>query len=263
MAILSVNDYMSAGKDELSITKTATRTSVAAVPFSVFDLAGQPGAGTLAGSSTAAGVVPTDATAGCPLINAFAGGAEGMLTKIDYSSSVACTIYLYDLLFKAGAYAFNANTALAGQPSFAGRIPSDDLTSELWIEAVTAFTGTPSFAITYTNELGVAGHATGTISAGAALTIGRMFRMPLQGQDRGVSVVQNVTGSVATVGTFNVLVMRRLARMRVPVAGFADTYELIKCARKRIYADSALVIVVSADSTSTGLPDLAIQVANK
>jgi hypothetical protein len=56
-----------------------------------------------------------------------------------------------------------------------------------------------------------------------------MFRMPLQAGDRGVSRVDNVVGSVATVGTFNVLVMRRLARLRVPVAGFADTFDLIKC----------------------------------
>lgn len=262
MAILSVNDYMSAGKDDLLITKTATRTSVAAVPFSVFDLAGQPGAGTLAGSSTAAGVVPTDATAGCPLISAFAGGAEGIISSIDYASSVACTISVYDLLFKAGAYAFNANTALAAQPSFTGRIPSDDVATELWIEAVTAFTGTPSFAISYENQSSVA-HATGTISAGAALTIGRMFRMPLQAGDRGVTKITNVTGSVATVGTFNVLVMRRLARLRVPLAGFADTYDLIRCKRKRVYDTSAIVLVVAADSTSTGLPDVAIQVANK
>lgn len=262
MTILSVNDYLAAGKEELLITKTATRTSVAAVPFSVFDLAGQPGAGTLAGSSTAAGVVPTDATAGCPLIAAFAGGAEGIISSIDYSSSVACTISVYDLLFKAGAYAFNANTALAGQPSFTGRIPTDDVATELWIEAVTGFTGTPSFAISYENE-SAAAKATGTISAGAALTLGRMFRMPLQAGDRGVTKITNVTGSVATVGTFNVLVMRRLARMRVPVAGFADTYDLIRCKRKRVYADSAIVLVVAADSTSTGLPDVAIQVANK
>jgi hypothetical protein len=57
--------------------KTATRTSVAAIPFSVFDLAGDPGAGTLAGTSTAVGVVPTDATAGAPLINAFTGANKG------------------------------------------------------------------------------------------------------------------------------------------------------------------------------------------
>lgn len=263
MPIASVNDYLASGKDEILLTKTAGRTSVAAVPFSVFDLAGQPGAGVLAGTSTTAGVVPTDATAGCPLIQPFAGGASGMLTKVDFSNSVACTIYVYDLLFKAGAYAFNASQALASQPAFTGRIPADDLATELWIEAVTAFTGTPSFNITYDNELGIGSRSTGTISAGAALTQGRMFRMPLQAGDRGVSQVDNVVGSVATVGTFNVLVMRRLARLRVPVAGFADTYDLIKCGRKEVFADSALILVVAADSTSTGIPDVALQISNK
>lgn len=262
MAITSVNGYLAAAKQDLKMTKTATRTSVAAVPFSVFDLAGQPGAGTLAGSSVAAGVVPTDATAGCILVNAFGGGAEGILSKAVARSSVACTVSLYDLLWKGGAYPFNAAQALAGQPSFTGRIPTGDDATEIWLETVTAFTGLQSCAITYANEAGTGSRSTGTVATGVAPTVGRMFRMPLQASDRGVTRIDNVTSTIATVGTFNVLVMRELATFRIPVAGSADRLDLIGLAQKRVYADSALVMLVTADSTSTGIPDLALQIAN-
>ncbi len=71
MAITTLDRLIAAASQRVGMIKTASRTSVAAIPFSVFDLAGNPGAGTLAGSSTTAGVVPTDATTGCTTINAF------------------------------------------------------------------------------------------------------------------------------------------------------------------------------------------------
>jgi hypothetical protein len=74
MAISTLDGYIASAKQRIPLIKTASRTSVANIPFSVFDLAGNPGAGTLAGTSTAAGVVPTDATAGCPIINAYGSG---------------------------------------------------------------------------------------------------------------------------------------------------------------------------------------------
>lgn len=119
MAITSFDGFIASAKQYLSVAKTAARASVAASWFSVFDLAGNPGAGVLAGTSTAAGVVPTDATAGCPTIDAFGGGATGHLAQVDFGSSVACRLKLFDLVFKAGAYAFNAAQALSGQPVMA------------------------------------------------------------------------------------------------------------------------------------------------
>lgn len=73
MPITSYNDYLNAGKQRLQIVKTQTRTSVAVNPFTVFDLGGHPGAGTLAGSSSDNGVKPDDTTAGFPAINFSSG----------------------------------------------------------------------------------------------------------------------------------------------------------------------------------------------
>lgn len=263
MAIATWDGFIGSSKQYVSLAKTASRTSIAASWFSVFDLAGNPGAGTLAGTSTAAGVVPTDATAGCPSIDAFGGGATGYLAQVDFGSSVACRLKLFDMVFKAGAYAFNANTTLAAQPSYASRMPGGAYgDTQIWIEAVTAFTGNLSIAVTYTNQSGTTARTTGTVATGVAPTLGRMIQLPLQSGDTGVQKIESVVATVSTVGTFNVLVLRPLWSGRVKIANDGDVHDLAKTGMPVLFADSALVLAVAADSTATGIPELEFVIAN-
>lgn len=264
MAIVSLDNYIAAPKQNALIRKTATRVTVANTWFSVFDLAGDPGAGTLAGTSTAAGVVPTDATAGVPVINAFGGSATGYLTRVEFGSSVACRLRVYDMLFKAGAYAFNAAVTLAAQPSFSSRVPggTDFKGLEIWTETVTAYTGLQSIAVTYTNENGTAAHTTGTVATGVAPTVGRMTLLPLQAGDAGVQKIESVTGTVATVGTHNILVLRPLWTGRVIAANMGDLHDMIRVGMPQVWTDSALIAIVNADSTSSGIDDLMLEIAN-
>ena len=241
----------------------ASRTSIAAAWFSAFDLAGNPGAGTLAGSSTAAGVVPTDATAGCPVINAFSGANTGYLSLVDFGSTVASRLRLCDMLFKAGAYAFNSNVTLAAQPSYAARVPGADYKgTEIWIEAVTAFTGNMSVAVTYTNQDGTAARTTGTVATGIAPTAGRMIQLPLQAGDTGVQKIDSVVATVATVGTFNVLVLRPLWMGRVRMANDGSSHGPDLTDLPVLFTDSALVLQINADSTASGVPDVLVGVIN-
>jgi len=260
----TLDGYIAAAKQYVGLVKTATRTTIAAAWFSVWDLAGNPGAGTLAGTSTAAGVVPDDTTTGAPLLNAFGGGNTGNITIADFGSSVACRVKLFDLLFKAGAYAFNANTALAAQPSYAARVPggSDFKGTQIWIEAVTAFTGNLSVAVTYTNQAGTAGRTTGTVALGTAPTIGRLIQLPLQAGDSGVQKIESVAATVSTVGTFNVLVLRPLWTGRVKIANDGDIHGLDKTGMPQVFDSSCLYMAVCADSTSSGIPECEFEVAN-
>ena len=262
MAIASFDQAIAAAKQYLSVAKTAVRPSIAASWFSVFDLAGNPGAGVLAGTSTAAGVVPTDATAGCPTIDAFGASALGYLWQLEYGCSVACRLKLFDMVFKAGAYAFNAAQALTGQPSYASRMPGGSYNNtQIWIEAVTAFTGNLTVTITYTNQSGVTGR-TATRATGTALTVGRLMQVPLQAGDTGVQAITNVAGTVATAGTFNVLVLRPLWSGRCRTANDGDVHDFTKTGMPQVFADSALFLAVAADSTSTGIPEIELVVAN-
>lgn len=241
---------MAAGQSVV-LNRSGARTTIAGNWFTTLDLAGNPGAGVLAGTSTAAGVVPTDATAGTPTINAFTGANIGYLSGIDFGGNLASRLRLVDMLFKAGAYAFNAAVTLAAQPSYSGRIPGADYKgTEIWVEAVTAFTGTLSVAITYTNQDGTTGKTTGTVSVGSAMTVGRMIQLPLAAGDTGVQKIESVTGTVATVGTFNVLVLRPIWMGRVTNTGGGSTHGPDQTDMPVVFADSALIAQVGSDSTA-------------
>lgn len=262
MAFTGINSYVAAAKQKVPWNK-ASMTTVANGWFSPFAQTGQPGAGTLNVGNTANGLVHTDATTGYPLINAFGGGNTGYLTRMEYASTVACRIAVFDRLFVAGAYAFNAATTLASQPSYLGREPNGTgQDCELWIEAVTAFTGNPSIAVTYTNQAGATAHTTGTVATGLAPTIGRCIQLPLQAGDSGIQKVESVTATVATVGTFNVMVLRPLWSSRIISANWGDVHDLVRTGMPQLYADSALYVMISADSTASGLPELSMQVSN-
>ena len=262
MAITTFDGLVGGAKQSISIVKTGARGSVAANWTSVFDQPGNPGAGTLAGTSTTAGVVPTDATNGVPVINAFGAGNTGYLMHVDFGSTVACRLRLFDMVWKGGAYAFNANTALSAQPSYASRMPGGSyIDTQIWLEQVTAGTGVQNVNVTYTNQSGTGSRSTGTVGL-AANIVGRMWQLPLQSGDTGVQKIDNVTGSTATAGTFNILVLRPLWSGRVRAINDGDVHDLTKTGLSEIYADSALTLLVNADSTSTGFPELELTIVN-
>lgn len=264
MAIISLDQYIAAPRQFVSWVKTGALTTVAASYSDSLAVAGAPGAGTLAGASTAAGVVPVAGDAGFPALTAFASGHTGYLGKVSFSSSVACRIRVCDLLFKAGAYAYNANQALTNQPSFASRVPggTDFKGTELWVEAVTAFTGNLSVAITYTDQDGNTGATTGTVATGVAPVVGRMIQIPLASGDSGLQKVESVVASVASAGTFNVLVVRPLYEMNIRLANGGDTHDILKTGLPRVFQTSALFPMVAPDSTSLGVPSLLMEIVN-
>lgn len=260
MAITTFDGYIGSVRQYITWFKTASITAVAAIPFTNFHLAGVPGAGTLAVGNTANGIVPTDALAGYPAISTF--GTSGYIGKIDYAWTVSGRLHLYDCLFSAGAYSFNADVTLASQPSFSGRVPDTDYRGlELWIEAVTAHTGNQTIQINYLDDGGNAGD-TGAIATGVAPIIGRMFRLPLASGDNGISQLVRVRSSVSTVGTFNVHIMRPLWTGRVVLANSGETHSFARTGLKRIYDNSALRVVVQPDSTATALPQMYIEICD-
>jgi hypothetical protein len=211
-----------------------------------------PPGGTLAGTSTTAGVVPTDATTGCPPINNFPGGVTGYLGAVAVSPTFNVQgggrVRISDMLWKAGAYAFNANVTLASQPSYSGRIPNGDYKgTELWIDTTTAFVGTPTITITYTNQDGVTGQSTGAVVMPAAFPVNRMYQMPLQAGDTGVQKVESVVCTVATGGAFNVMVLRPLWMGRIAHGGNEEFQGPDKTDLPIVFDSSALLFQSAAD----------------
>lgn len=274
MAITSEDTYIASPKQTgIPLIRNVSRTAVALASFSVFDLAGDPGAGVLTGGGGSAGVVPTSSTAGCPLLNAFGGANLGYVGRLMWTNSVACRMALYDMVYKSPSVAFTAaTTALAAQPSYSTRMPSgtDYTGTEIWIEVNTAFvTGTAWQAqITYTNQSGTAARTAiiTVAAAAAALTLGRMYRIMLQAGDSGVQKIESVIvtngGTAMTAGAINVLVLRKLGDARLKAANDVTIQDLFGTGMPFCFATSALVMVVTPDSTATGTPEVYIDIAN-
>lgn len=276
MAIATLDQYIAAVKQRIPFIKTATRTTTAGFDFNLFELAGNPGAGVLAGTSTTVGVVPTDATAGCPTIN-FSSGV-GYITNAQVSNTAAGRMKMWDMLFKAGAYAFSAGTTnLSTQPVISQRCPDYPGSGivfgaglEIWIEVTTAFaTGNNwQVQVTYTNSAGTAGRTSIILAAqnAASMTLGKMFQLALQSGDSGVQKIESVivtNGATAmTAGNFNVLILRPLFSARANAINFQVNMNLLDLGAPIIYTDSALYLTVQMDSTSSSTPELVVEIAS-
>ena len=266
MPIVTADDWFAAAKQAIGLQKQSF-TTVANQPFSLLDVAGAPGAGSLAVGNTTTGLVPTDVLAGCPNINAFgAGGAVGYLAKGRFRNSVAGGLDLYDRLWHAGSVLLTtlATTTFAAQPSYLARIPDySNLEILLEINAAVSATAT-TVAVTYTNEAGVAGRSTGASVSLSGLTSRRVVAMPLQAGDKGVRQIDSVIvgGVVATAGSFNVIVARRLASFDVRLPNGQDVQPWDAIGAPRINTDAALWAVIQADSTASGTFSLGLDVIN-
>lgn len=262
MAITTLDNWIAAYKQIIPMTRLAAtpRTTVASGWFTTMDQAGQPGAGTLAGVG-ANGAVQDDTTAGYPQITTFAGGATGYLSRLEYSSTVACRIQLFDCLWKGGPYAFNANQAIT-MPSISARVPGADYRGlEIWAEQVTTATLNQTWNVSYNDE-GGAGGTTGATGIGAAPTVGRCWQLPLAAGDSGVTAITNAQGGTGSAGTTNILLLRPLAQVRINTANYGDVLDMLRLGFPQIYDTSALMCLVAADSTSLGNPDITVEIAS-
>lgn len=268
MAITTRDGLVAAARQILTIRKTASATTVAAQPSTTLDLAGNPGAGSLAVGNTANGVVPTDATAGYPTINAFGGGALGYLLNVEFGCSVAGRLSLYDRLFNSGSHLLTSlgTTTLSSQPSYSGRLPNTDYSGlELFLEINAAVSATATtVTVTYTNEGGTTGRSTGATASLSGFVTRRLIPMPLQAGDKGVQAIESVIvgGTVATTGSVNVIVARRLWSNRMKIANDGGLDGPDRTGMPQIFDTSALWLVSIPDSTSSGIPEIEMIIGN-
>ena len=270
MAITTADGWFAAEKQKARIAKTAAATTIALTPFSLLDVAGSPGAGSLAVGNTANGVVPTDVDAGYPFLNTFGGGNKGYLAAANFRSSVVGGAILYDRLFHAGSFSLavaNQVFTLASQPAFTGRLPggTDFSNLEILLEVNVAIAASAvTVAVGYTNDLGTTGRTTGQSASLSGFTTRRIISMPFAAGDKSVSKIESLTvGAVAAAtGSINVIVARRLAEFDVRIANGLDTQGWDVIGSPEIFETSALWLVAQPDSTSSGVPNLNLNILN-
>lgn len=273
MAITTGDGYIAAAKQIIPYVKTAAVTTVATTRFGVRSRAGNPGAATMAYTAAASnGQVPTDATSGMPVINAFGGGATGYLTRVQWNNSVVGRVELWDVLWggniPTGASGFGTLQTLtvASPPSYLGRCPDGAGHGlRIFLEITTTMSASATtVSVTYTNSDGTGSRSTGATASLSGFTADRWVELPLQAGDRGVQKIDAIVigGATNAAGVANVIVCRPLWTSGTRVANSGSYDGIDMTGMPIVYADSALVVTTVADSTSSGLPELLIEIAN-
>ncbi len=260
MAISTMDGLVAAvATGQRLVMQKASITTVASFYYSLWAAAGMPGKGSLAIGNTANGVVPTDATVGAPLINAFSGANLGYVGTWDASTAQAGVISVYDRLFHAGSYSCSAlaTTTLTAQPSFASRVPNSDYSGiEMWLE-VNAASGATATTVTvsYTNQDGTSGRTATLDSNLSSIPANRMLPFRLAAGDTGVQRVDSVTvGGATGTCTFNIVLMRNLVDHTVVSANIGRPKKNpFDTGMPRVFADSCLALMFCATTTSSGV----------
>jgi len=269
MAITSGDTYIASAKQVIPYTKTSSVTTIANTRFTVFGVAGNPGAGTRAMTTATTGAVPDDTVAGYVGINSFGGAATGYLSRVQYASSVTGRLEIWDKLFGINIATLTAlgTSTLASQASYSARVPGGTNFAglRLFLEVTTAMTSATALTVTvtYTNQSGTTGRTTGAVTM-ANYTVDRWVELPLQAGDSGIQKIETVVlgGTVATAGAFNVIVVRPLWTNRINLANGGGLDGIDRTGMPQVWDSSALVVTTIADSTSSGVPDLNIEIAN-
>lgn len=156
MAITTMDGLVAAlAAGQRFVLQKASITTVAAFYYTLWSAAGIPAAGSLSIGNTTSGVIPTDATAGAPVINAFTGSNTGYLLTFDASNVSPGVLSVYDRLWHAGSFVTTslATITLSGQPTLQ-RVPNNVFSQlELWLE-VNAAGGATATTVTVSYQDG-------------------------------------------------------------------------------------------------------------
>ena len=270
---LTLDKLIGAYKQVVPMVKTNSVTTVAGLPSTLIDRAGFPVAGSLNPSQTTNGVVPVDTDAGYPVLDNASGSNKIYLSRVSISANVAMSVDLYDVLFLAGQTTIPTSStttvALTSRPSFSGRVPflADGVTRdwsrvELFLYSAVAWSNHAHTAsIDYLDQGGAAGN-TGNVST-QSFAINRMLRMPLAAGDTGVQEITgyNLNGIASAAGAVVAMAARRLGSFRTQ-GGLSSLYGPDYTGLPELFGTSAILMVCRADSTSSGTPDVVIEVAH-
>jgi hypothetical protein len=220
---------------------------------SLWTAGGSPGAG--AAQGTAAGAVPTSATAGaCVFTNPTSGNSY--IAKGFFASGVVGALILYDRLAHGSALSGTVTTAQTiGSPALT-RPDANGTATEMFIEWYTATGATPTTAtVSYTNQSGTAGQTSGTSTVPANAPAALMSPIPLAAGDTGVRAIASLTllASTGTAGNFGYTIIRKLAIIPCTIAQVAQAMDVFMLGMPQVF-NSACISAMFLVGSGTAAP---------
>lgn len=257
MAITTVDQLLAAMLPPVTFAKAVTPSLTAGRPFSLFYLAGMPGAS----------VAPTPGLAGAALAS-YAGqlpdpdpvsGKNTHLARFQGASTVTGTLILADRLWHNSGLSL---TSTAAQTINSVAWPARDANGTsngsqvlIGLEVTTATgSGTPTLTMNYTNSAGVAGRTgTNIFPTGATSAVGSFYPIGLGAADTGVRSIQSFTLSATwTSGAASLVAYREIARLELTSPTVPNAIDAITSGMPRLYGDSVpfLLLIPSTATTS-------------
>ena len=229
-------------------------TAVAGQMYRLWAAVGFPGAGSdpvdLAGAACTkdtAGAIPFTNATGPATLHLLSLGAGGERTQ---------TLMLYDRLLHAGA--INLNTTDA--QSFTGTTAPSRYTSGVGVLLLVEITGATgstarTLSVSYTNTASASGR-TATVAIPASTPVDRCYLLGLQAGDTGVKSIEGASMSGAMGGGTANIVMVAPTIITVPylTCQWSERDLVLQTANlPRVYDDACLAMMVIATTTTTGL----------
>lgn len=229
----------------------ASITTTSGNIYTLLNVSGQPGTGSLSIGNTTTGAIPDNTLSGAyPFTNP--GSGNSYLARMTVMSSTTGTLVLYDRVWHGGSYSFANGTISSSTTTAVTRPDSTGANLELWAEINTVMSATAcTLTVTYTNQAGTTGQsATCTLSASTPTQ--RMQPFALASGDTGIRQITNIAGSAAPTGSFNLVILRRIAEVGIANTYVATDLDLNELAMPQITNSSCLCMMWCAGGSSSG-----------
>lgn len=269
--ILSVDDYMASQRQTFTHSRSGSLTTVANSTFVGRTMAGFP---TVAANYTLSnspnGAVPTQSLAGVAPIETFSGVSPiGRLTRVRYTSTVACYVRLIDRLFHIGSITPNGGTTnFTSQPSYSARLPlyggqPNYRGLRIYAEISTVIQASAcNLSATYLDYDNATSRTTPTTNI-QSFAVGRVVDLGhATAGASGVARLDSIIFSTTVTGAVNLFVGRTIWGGRIAGPGMGGRDGMNETGRPQIFASSCLDLLVTTDSTSFGNPEVEFEISS-
>ncbi len=258
MAFSSLDQLVAALPGQIEPYTKASITTVAGGYFTLFNVAGQPPAGTIAAlGQLTTGVIPTYTTTGAfSFTNNGGGSITTNVARISANSSSAGTLVLHDRLWHAGSF-----TSVSGSISITNPTTTPNRTYgpaaniyqaiEIYAEIASALSATPTtITLTYVDGLGNTG-LSATVTLPASAILGRWFPFALA-NNNGIQYITAMSGNAAPTGTFNLVMITRLVEIPMAVVGQSNALDFAGCGFPLVKNSACLNFFMVCNAVTSG-----------
>jgi hypothetical protein len=237
------------------IAGAAPTTPIAGRLASLWQYDGNPGAGSLPGTSP---VAPNNTTTGCLGQASPGGGREQWLTYASIGGLNSGGMLLYDRLLHISGLSGTVTLPQAVGGTLTRN--TGGVGNLIWVEIYTTV-GTTATTITasYTNQAGTPGRTTtAVVFGGTANREGtRLIQLPLQAGDTGVQSVADVTvlASTTTAGNFGVTIAHPVLWIPAPILGAGGDFSCLSKGRGPVEIESGACLAMAWIPATAAAPE--------